>query len=282
MGRDIVAAAKDFEEHAKHGYLPDVLARELHSMSPEDRLAVAKQIDWDMKHQTDATLPKIDFYDSGDLKSVETTGKSGSMNWSKHVELDKNQSNTSAEVYTTSEDNGNNHSSTVELTEKDARGHLTHSYRSSTDLHGVDLTVTISDDNWSYDATTGKQVTHDRSTSWGEKVHEEYDAATGNEKFADITNSRGSIHRTYDASTGKLRQEDIDNADKTHETVKYNSNGDKLSREKQYGDHGDKGTREWVYSPRTGKEVYTEWRSPDGKVTKNNIDDDGHWHEITE
>lgn len=279
MGRDITEAAKEFEKHAKSGYRPDNLARELHNMSPEDRLAVAKQIDWDMKHQSDASLPKIDFYDSGDLKSVDTSGISGTMKWTEHVELDKDQGYVNREVDTTSSDSPQYHSDSIEVKEHDERGHLTRWSNSRTEIYDLKVKVTLSDDSWSYDNRTHKMTAHDRTTSWGEKMHEVYDATTGNEKYADISNSKATTHRTYDAN-GKLSQEEIDNADKTHESVKYNSNGDRISREKQYGNHGDEGTREWIYNPRTQKEVYSEWRAPNGRVTKHNIDDDGHWHEI--
>lgn len=90
------------------------------------------------------------------------------------------------------------------------------------------------------------------------KECEQFDAKTGKEKFADETHSKGHVHRTYDPATGNLRQADIGNNDKTHETIKYNSNKDKVSREKQYGNNDDEGTRTWNYDPRSGREVYTE------------------------
>ncbi|HEY9732007.1 MAG TPA: hypothetical protein V6C89_08845 [Drouetiella sp.] len=280
MGRDIVAAAKEFEDHAKNGYVPDVLARELHSLNAADRLAIAKQIDWDTKHQSDPSLPKIEFYDSGDLKSVDTSGKSGSTEWAKHVQLDKDKGSVRVEVNEYKSSTSYDASASVEMIEHDASGHLTRWYSSTTEIFGSKVTVTTSDDNWSYDAKTGNKVSHDSKSSSGGNLHEEYDANTGKEKFADETSSKGSIHRAYDSSTGKLQQEKIDNADKTHETITYDSNGIKVSREKQYGDHGDKGTREWIYDKKTGKEVYSEWRSPDGEITRSNIDADGHWQTI--
>lgn len=279
MGRDIVAAAKEFEDGAKNGYAPDVLAREMHNMSDADRLATAKQIDWDIKHQSNPALPQIEFYDSGDLKSVETAGKSGSTEWTKHVELDKDNGSVRVEVNKYTSTAPYDTSASVELLEHDSRGHLTRWFSSTTEVVGSKVTINASDDSWSYDTKTGNKISHDAKTSSGSKLHEEYDATTGTEKFADETNSNGSVHRAYDSSTGKLRQEDVDNADKTHETIKYDSNGVKVSREKQYGEHGDKGTREWIYSKKTGKEVYSEWRSPNGGVTRSNIDDDGHWHQ---
>ncbi|MBS1952638.1 MAG: hypothetical protein JST89_00485 [Cyanobacteria bacterium SZAS-4] len=280
MGRDIVASAKEFEDHAQKGYLPENLANELHNMSGADRLAVAKQIEWDMKHQLNAALPKIEFYDTGDLKSVETSGQSGSTAWTDHVELDKNSGKVRAEAKTDDTKLSYERITSTELTVKDTNGNTTQHYETSTRVSGVDVKISSNNESWSYDAKSGKMLTHDQATSYGKKLHEEYDATTGKEKSADEVNSNGTVHRTYDPNTGKLRQEDLNNNDKSHETIKYNSNGDRLSREKQYGVNGSQGTREWVYSPRTGKEVYSEWRDPNGKVEKHNIDENGKWTRI--
>lgn len=280
MGRDIVASAKEFEDHAQKGHLPENLAKELQNMSGADRLAVAKQIEWDMKHQSNPALPKIEFYDSGDLKSVETTGQSGPTTWTDHVELYKSNGKVRAEVKTDDTKLSYEHSTSTELVVKDTSGNTTQHYETRTTLRGVDVQISSNNESWSYDAKTGKRLTHDQATSYGKKLHEEYDATTGKEKSADEVNNNGTIHRTYDSTTGKLKQEDLNNNDKSHETIKYNSNGDRVSREKQYGINGSQGTREWVYSPRTGKEVYSEWRDPSGKVEKHNIDDQGKWTRI--
>jgi hypothetical protein len=277
MGRDIVATAKEFEDHAQKGYVPESLAQELHNMSGADRLAVAKQIDWDMKHQSNSSLPKIEFYDSGDLKSVETSGHSGSTEYKEHTELDKDSGKTKIEVKTNNTTLPFESTINVEIIERDSNGNMTHHNDATTEIRGTAVTTSSDDERWSYDGTTGKKLSHDEKTSSGKQLHEEYDATTGKEKFADETNSRGTTHRTYDTNTGNIKQEDIINNDKSHEAIKYNSNGDKVSREKQYGINGDKGTREWLYDPRTGKETYTEWRDPSGKTTRNNIDENGHY-----
>ena len=279
MGRDIVAAAKEWEEHAKKG-APENLARELHSMSDADRLAVAKQIDWDMKHQSNLSLPKIEFYDSGDLKTVETSGQSGTDAWTEKVLLDKNSGKVKVEIKTDDQKTSYDRSISTEITERDANGNRTRHSDSITTTNATGAKMSYDEENWSYDATTGKKLSHDQKTSDGKKLHEEYDATTGKEKSADETNSKGAIHRTYDPTTGNLKQEDLNNSDKTHETIKYNSNGDKVSSEKQYGVNGDQGTRESIYSPRTGKLVYTEFRNPNGKITKNNVDDNGKYTPI--
>jgi hypothetical protein len=280
MGRDIAATAKDFEQHAQKGYLPENLAQELHSLSDTDRLAVAKQIDWDMKHQSNPSLPKVEFYDSGDLKSIEASGKSGTSDFTEHTELYKDSGKIKSELNTTNTKLSYEQSTDIELVERDSNRHMTHKYDLSTRVNGTKVTTTSDDDRWAYDAKSGKQISHDEQTSWGKKLHEEFDATTGKEKSADETNAKGTVHRTYDATTGNLKQENIVNSDKTHETLKYDSNGDKLSREKQYGNNGDKGTRIWTYSHKTGKENYTEWRDPSGRVEKNNIDEDGHYTRV--
>jgi hypothetical protein len=279
MGRDIVAAAKEFEDHASKGARPESLARELHSMSNDDRLAVAKQIEWDKQHQSNVSLPKLEFYDSGDLKSVEKSGQSGSDAWKEHVQLDKNTGKVKIESRVDDQKTSYDRTVSSELTEYDSNGNRVHHAEVITTTNGAGTKVSYDDDTYTYDATSGKKLSHDERTSDGKKLHEEYDATTGKEKSADETNRNGTVHRTYDPTTGNLRQEDFTNNDKTHDTIKYNSNGDKLSKERQYGPNGSEGTREWVYSPRTGKEVYTEFRNPNGKITKFDIDENGKYTE---
>lgn len=275
MGRDIVQAAKEFEEHAKQGYRPEALARELHNMTETERLAVAKQVSWDMKSQTNFNLPKIEFYDSGDVKSVETSGKSGDLTYTNHVELDKVSGKVRVEVETTnSPQPGGGQRSTLDITERDDRGQLTHTYRSSTELRGVQLKVYHEDDKYSYDSKTGKLTAHDETTSEGRIMHEEYDATTGKQRTADVTSKAGNSHRTYDSTTGELLREEKVNADQSRETLDYDSQGRLKTREKSTKD----GTREWQYDPRTGKPVYSEYRAPDGTIkNKADIDANGKW-----
>src|SRR5262249_43193547 len=247
MGIDVAATAKEFEKHAQTGYLPEYLAREMHNMSPADRLAVAKQVEWDIKHQSNTSLPKVEFYDSGDLKSVETSEKTASGEFTKHSELDKNTGTVKAELNVSKLNFSYEQSTNIEYVEKDSDGHTTYKYDTTTTSRASGATVSYDEDRWTYDAKTGKQTSHDEKTSWGKKLHEEFDGKTGHQKLADETNPKSNAHRTYDVSTGKLKQEEIDNDDKTHETNKYNSNGDLVSKEKRYGDNGDKGTRTWIY-----------------------------------
>ncbi len=156
------------------------------------------------------------------------------MDWKEHVVLDKDNGKVRAEVKTSDTKNSYEHSVDIELTEKDTDGHTTHHYEQSTRITASGAKVTNEDETYTYDAKTGKKLTHDEKNSYGKVLHEEYDGTTGKQKSADETDNNRRAHRTYDSSTGTIKQEDIDNADKTHETIKYNSNGDKLSREKQY------------------------------------------------
>ncbi|MBI2809309.1 MAG: hypothetical protein HYX67_00550 [Candidatus Melainabacteria bacterium] len=141
MGRDIVATAKEFEDHAKKGYLPENLAKELHNISDADRLAVAKQIEWDMKHQPNLSLPKIEFFDSGDLKSVETSGQSGSDTWTDHVELDKASGKVRAELKTDDQKTSYDRTISAELTVKDSNGQTTHRVDTITTVRGTEAKV---------------------------------------------------------------------------------------------------------------------------------------------
>ncbi len=279
MGVDVVATAKTFEQHAEKGHIPELLARELNSLSDADRLAVAKQIEWDMKHQSNPDLPKVEFYDTGNLKSIERVEKfsSGTGTETEVTVLDKTTGKTKAEYITTvvNDPKLNEFSTRLEILERDTKGHLTLMYNTAIRLNGTKITAHYDENRYAYDPTTGKQITHDERTSWGRKVHEEYDPKTGHEKFAVIEDPKGNINRTYDQTTGELRQEDIVRP-KSQQTIKYNSNGDKIYSETRFGKNGDKGMEIFNYSPRTGKPIYTELRDENGKVLRrDNIDDNG-------
>ncbi len=284
MGVDVIATAKAFEDHAQKGYLPENLAKELNNLSDADRLAVAKQVQWDMAHQSNPDLPKLEFYDTGSLKSIERTGKysNGTLTETDHKTLDASGYVKSEIIKTVVEDpNRNEFSTRLEIKERNASGKYTRTFETSARLMGTYMAVNTEEDFYAYDAKTGKQISHDEITSWGRKVHEEFDPKTEKQKIAIIEEPSSNKVRTYDRTTGKLQQEEIVYPDKSQETVKYDSNGDKIYNEKRWGNNGDKGTRSWNYSPRTGKMTYSEFREPSGKVTmKHNIDENGKWTEI--
>lgn len=279
MGIDVVATAKQFEKHAEGGSLPENLAKELQNLSPDDRLAVAKQIAWDTKQHPNADLPKLEFYDSGELKSVERTMKSGNGEFTDHYELDQ-KGKTRMEVKSSNIKESYETSTGVEITERDEKGNVIRNFDQTVRVgNSGDIRVSYDSDTYTYDKTTGKRVSHDEKTSWGER-HIDFDPKTGHEKSADETTSKGTVHKTYDSSTGKIRQEDFVNNDNTKETVKYNSNGDKVYSEKRHGANGEKGMRTWNYSPSTGKPTYTEWHDPDGTVEAHNIDAQGKYTKV--
>lgn len=284
MGVDVVETAKAFEQHAEKGYRPENLARELNNLSDADRLAVAKQIEWDMRHQSNPNLPKLEFYDTGNLKSVETTEKfsAGTLTETDLTVLDKTTGKVKSEYVTTVVDDKsrNEFSTRLEIKERDAKGNLTYNYETAVRLNGTYITANYEEDRYTYDATTGRQTSHDEKTSWGRKVHEEFDPKTGKEKFAIIEEPNANTRRTYDQTTGKIQQEDIVNADKSQETIKYDSNGTMIYSEKRLGNNGSKGTRSWNYSPRTREMVYSEYRDPSGKVTMRHNIENGKWTEI--
>ncbi len=66
---EVESAARNLE-HSAEGGNTDNMARELHSMSKEDRIAVAKQIR-DDQQKANSTLPIVEFYESGDLKAAD-------------------------------------------------------------------------------------------------------------------------------------------------------------------------------------------------------------------
>jgi YD repeat-containing protein len=67
---DIVQEAQKLEKEVKSGHIEQV-SEELHNMNQADRLAVAKQIEADQK-KPNSSLPPLEFYESGDLKSADT------------------------------------------------------------------------------------------------------------------------------------------------------------------------------------------------------------------
>lgn len=261
MGIDVVATAKEFQKHAESGYLPENLAKEMQNLSPADRLAVAKQVAWDMQQKPNANLPKIEFYDSGDLKSVEKTTKSGNGEFIDHTVLDK-QGRTRMEVKTANMKESYETSTNIEIKEKDENGKVTHNFDQTVRVgKSGDVTVTYDDDKYTYDKTTGKRVSHVEKTSWGSR-NIDFDPKTGHEKSAVETNAKGTVQRTYDSSTGKIRQEEFVNNNNTSETVKYNSNGDKLNSEVRTPN----GSRLTTFSPSSGKPVHLEMRNKKGEV----------------
>jgi YD repeat-containing protein len=92
---DVVNEAKKLEEEAKSGHLEEV-SQELHKMRPDDRKAVAKQIEADQKAHPTAALPSLDFYDTGDLKS---TDRSMDESTTVHTTYDKATGNRRSEDY---------------------------------------------------------------------------------------------------------------------------------------------------------------------------------------
>ncbi len=270
MGIDTVATAKEFEKHAESGYIPELLARELHNLSDTDRQAVARQISWDSQQNSSPTLPKIEFYDSGDLKTVERTGKSGSTDFTNRYEMDKGTGHIKSEAETLTTKSAGETYTAATYTEKDPNsGHLTYKLDTSTTIRGTSISTNVDEDRWAYDANTGKMKSHDEKTSWGRTVHDEYDSATGREKYADITTKTGKEHRTYDATTGNIRSSEIDNFDNTRQKTLYNSNGDKISDEKTYA---NKAVNRTYYSPRTGDEVSREHQDPQGNIERFDYD----------
>ncbi len=137
-----------------------------------------------MRHQSNPNLPKLEFYDTGNLKMVETTEKfNGGLTETDLTVLDKTTGKIKSEYVTTVVDDKsrNEFSTRLEIKERDARGNLTYSYETAVRLNGTYMTANSEEDRYTYDATTGKQISHDETTSWGRKVHEEFNPQTGKE-----------------------------------------------------------------------------------------------------
>jgi YD repeat-containing protein len=96
---DVEKEAQRLEQDAKVGLIED-MSRELHEMSPADRLAVARQIQSDQKAHPDPSLPKMEFYDSGDLKSSDSNMAGDTT---VHTSYDRNSGRRLTEDYKSSD-----------------------------------------------------------------------------------------------------------------------------------------------------------------------------------
>lgn len=67
---EIEQTADRMEKSAERGD-SDAVAKELHEMAPDDRKAIAAKINEDQKEKPADGLPKMEFYDTGDLKSSQ-------------------------------------------------------------------------------------------------------------------------------------------------------------------------------------------------------------------
>ncbi len=68
--QEVQQTADKLEKVAERGDV-DTVAKELHDMAPDDRKAIAAKIKEDQKEKSSDGLPKLEFYDTGDVKSAK-------------------------------------------------------------------------------------------------------------------------------------------------------------------------------------------------------------------
>jgi len=101
---DIEKEAQRLEQEIKSGQI-EAVSEELRNMSPDDRKAVAQQIEKDQQQKPADQIPPVDFYDSGELKSVDTNLDETTQI---HTEYDKATGKRKSEDFT-SKDGSSSH-----------------------------------------------------------------------------------------------------------------------------------------------------------------------------
>jgi len=163
------------------------LATQLHEMCPEDRLAVVRQIRSDMQQNPSNALPKLDFYNDGDLKSAERQGE-------KRVYDDDTARLTSRQV-----------------TDKDGTETYVHDPKTRT-LTSYDRRNNDGSSEHSEFAPNGNRTTVDRSDKHKNKETVTFDPDSGKEVASDIKFKDGStMHIVFDAD-GNIKE--LDSKDK--------------------------------------------------------------------
>jgi len=164
--KEIAAKATELEKAAERGN-EHYLANELHDMSPQERLAVAKQIMWDQQQHPSPSLPRLEFFDDGDLKSALKTETNGDQR---------------KELY------------------DDNTGKLTAVRRYSTD--GTEE-YTDFDENTKY--AFGDILTYDRKNPDGSTEHRRFDPKTNSADLITIKDKRGNVETAiYDTTNHRL------------------------------------------------------------------------------
>jgi len=182
--KEIEQEAKRLEEVSERSV--SAFAGQLHDMKPEDRLAVAKQIQWDQQQHPSDSLPKLDFYTDGDVKTA--------------VSQSRDQSG-----------------ATEERRFDDNTGKLVS--RRLVDRDGIA-------ENYQHDPKTGKLTTYDKTNpADGSSEHSEF-APNGNRTTMITVDGKGNRETvTYDSDAGKQVASDIRFKDKSTMHLVFDSDG---------------------------------------------------------
>lgn len=166
--REIQQTATYIEHQAERGY-SDSLGAELSMMSPADRKAVSAQIKADQQKQP-AELPKLDFYESGELKSYDK--KDNVLH--EHTEYDKGTQQRSSTHIDRWDGEKEDHKYNVK-TGKESERTMTHAdgssvkdefnqkgYFKSETVHNKDGSTDVYSDNKRHEINHIKQDAHGR------------------------------------------------------------------------------------------------------------------------
>ena len=238
----------------------DKMAQELHSLSPADRRAVAKQIEKDAKQDSSGFLPTMEFAASGDLKSVVEVNRVGRDN---RREVDHKEYDPATGKLKYFDAKGADNSTAHE--EYDS----TTGKKKSYDEKNADK----SEEHWKYDPVTGNLMTKDLTESNGVKMHFDYDPATGQRLSEDFKDASGNTtyhgeHR-YDPTTKKQVSESITNEDGSTKRTEYDAvTGQQKSQEERDKNGNLTYRSDRHYDPNSGnlKSVDIAERQPDGTM----------------
>lgn len=228
----------------------DALASELHGLKPEDRMAVMNQIKADEKSGKAPNLPQVDFYSTGDLKTVNINGSDGKV--AHHVEYDQKSGRRTAA------DDHNNVADTHK-TYDPVTGQLV-----LEQMNFTDKTVLVGVHN----RDTGKLEVEDTKYPHGKSArHLEYDK-NGDQSVAEYTSYDGSISHTEFQNKKKTEHLSVDDKGNKVEEFWDPSTGQRVVLHTTFTNGSGSF---WKFDPKDGHVVSINNKDANGNITK--------WHE---
>ncbi|MBX9688237.1 MAG: hypothetical protein K2X27_16125 [Candidatus Obscuribacterales bacterium] len=145
--------AQNLEKEVENGHLDEV-AKELHSLKPEERKAVKDLLVKHQEENADKHLPHLEFYDSGDIKS---TDRKMDENINVHTEYDKKTGMKTTEDYDNRQDAVQSHFDYDTQTGQSTTAKYHYDSDNTTSFNAHDRQ---SNRNWSYDTDSQGRVSH--------------------------------------------------------------------------------------------------------------------------
>lgn len=207
---EIESQAKALEQKAEKGDT-DAVARQLHGLSPADRMTIAKEIEDDERSKSYPSLPMLGFSATGELQMAAQCNPRGCTD----AEYDTNTANPISSGLETRD-------GYLDRREYDPKTGNPKSW----DTKDIDFTggFTMDHSHYEYDPTTGRTISSDDNFPDGSTEHTvwHYDRTTGKLKSTDGRKSDGSAsHSEYDLETGKLISVDVKNLDGSTDHTEY-------------------------------------------------------------